>query len=254
MGNVNIFGTIKTVTSRIEPLHSQYLADALSESLTGDRALFDGFWRLAAPQGWDVPKQAVITTEDSLGRERGRIDVCINTTNPPRALGVEVKTTDSSATEGQLQRYLDGLKETHSDRAVSVAYLTPFNRKRAGEFASQLPTVEEHDRFSGTFPDSRHVSWLDVAEIPTDDSNELWQQHRDFVVSEISSYEKLRTRSERDRSFKRVLRRCRSGCVLGERECAGHLVIARSRGTRAVGRGRRRGGVGACFRNVDEMR
>lgn len=45
------------------------------------------------------------------------------------------------------------------------------------------------------------MSWLDVAEIAWEDSSGLWEQHRSFVVSEISSYPKLRTRSERDRSF-----------------------------------------------------
>lgn len=192
MGSVNIFETIRTVTSRIEPFHSQFLADVLSDSQAGNRALFDAFWRLAAPQGWDVPAQATITSEDDL-EDRGRIDVCIRSTNPERVLGVEVKTTDSSATKGQLQRYLEGLEEGNTGHAVAIAYLTPFNRERAGDFADQLPTVKEHKEFSGESPDSRHVSWLDVAEIAWDYSNELWQQHRIFVLSEISSYDKLRT-------------------------------------------------------------
>lgn len=122
MANVNLFETTKAVTKRTEPFHSQYLADALRESLTGNRGLFDAFWQLSAPDDWDVPAQATITTEDDLGRQRGRIDVCIHAASPPRVLGIEVKTTDSSATEGQLRRYLKGLKETHSDRAVAIAY------------------------------------------------------------------------------------------------------------------------------------
>ena len=201
MGNVNIFETIRTVTSRTEPFHSQFLADVLSESQAENRALFDAFWRLAAPESWEVPARATITTEDKLPDNLGRIDVCIRSTNPDRVLGIEVKTTDSSATEGQLQRYLEGLKKQPGDRAVAIAYLTPFNRERAGDLADQLPTVREHDQFSSEFQMSRHVSWLDVAEITWDDRNQLWQQHRDFVVSEISSRDKLRTRSERDRAF-----------------------------------------------------
>lgn len=201
MGSVSIFETIGKATSRIEPFHSQYLADVLTDSLTGNRTLFDAFWQLAAPRDWAVPTQAAITTEDHLGLGRGRIDVCICSENPARVLGVEVKTTDSSATKGQLRRYLEGMKETFDGRAVAIAYLTPFNKERAGEFACSLPTVEEHERFRREFPDSRHVSWLDVADITWEDSNQLWQQHRTFVYRCISSYKKLIVRSRRDRSF-----------------------------------------------------
>ena len=49
--------------------------------------------------------------------------------------------------------------------------------------------------------DCRHVSWLDVVDIGWEGGNEIWQQHRTFVVSEISSYAKLKNRSKRDRSF-----------------------------------------------------
>ena len=201
MGNVNIFESIRKVTSRIEPFHSQFLADALTDSLNGNRALFDKFWRLAAPDGWEVPASAEIEAEENLGTERGRIDICIRSTCPARVLGIEVKTTDSSATKGQLCRYHLGLANIYPKHTIAIAYLTPFNSKRAGEFADQLPTVEEYKRFSSDFPESRHVSWLDVAEIAWDYGNELWQQHRSFVLSEISSYEKLKDRSERDRSF-----------------------------------------------------
>ena len=200
MSKVNIFMTIKKVTSRIEPFHSRFLAETLCESLTSNRALFDEFWRLSAPEGWDVPAQATVTPEYDLC-EHGRIDVCIHSESPSRVLGIEVKTTDSSVTEGQLRRYRDGLNKKHESGAVAVAYLTPFNKERAGEFAALLPTVEEHKRFSREFPDSRHVSWLDVADIAWEDGNELWQQHRAFVESEISNYATLRTRSKRDRSF-----------------------------------------------------
>lgn len=205
MGNVNIFETIANVTSRIEPFHSRFLSDALTDSLNGNRVLFDEFWRLVAPTGWKVPQSARIEPEKDLGTEHGRIDLCIRdcSTSPARVLGVEVKTTDSSATDGQLHRYRQGLVATYPEQthAIAVAYLTPFNRKRAGEFADQLPTIAEYETFASKCPESRHVSWLDVAEIAWDYSNELWQQHRMFVFSEISSYEKLIVRSARDRSF-----------------------------------------------------
>ena len=252
MQNVNIFKTIRQVTSRIEPFHSQYLADTLCESLAGNRALFDGFWRLAAPEGWEVPDEAAITTEDDLGPERGRIDVCICTTNPDRLLGVEVKTTDSSATPGQLRRYLQGLKEKRSGRAVAIAYLTPFNRERAGEFAALLPTVREHREFSEEFPGSRHVSWLDVASIASDDGNQLWQQHRAFVFCCISSYDKLRTRSERDRSFNAFFGDAAADAFWEKLDALG-IYSAPDAGARvAIGRRPRPRGVRRRLRSVDQ--
>ena len=142
MGNVNIFESIGSVTTRIEPFHSQFLGDVLSDSLDGNRDLFDGFWRLAAPDSWGVPESAEVRTEADLGPGYGRIDICICdfSTCPGLVLGIEVKTTDSSATVGQLCRYRDGLMEAFSERnpAIAIAYLTPFNEKRAGEFATQL--------------------------------------------------------------------------------------------------------------------
>ena len=200
MGNVNIFESMRRATSRIEPFHSQFLADALADSLGGNRTLFDRFWRLTAPEAWEIPAHAEIEAEKGLD-DHGRVDVSIRSKSPARVLGVEVKTTDSSATEGQLARYRRGLQALYWDHEVSVAYLTPFNRQRAKELADQLPTVKEYDRFASECPDSRHVSWLDVAEIAWDDDDAVWQQHRSFVRHEISSYDRLKARSVRDRSF-----------------------------------------------------
>ena len=55
---MNIFETIERATSRIERFHSQFLADSLQESLTGDRSLFDQVWTLVAPPDWQIPESA----------------------------------------------------------------------------------------------------------------------------------------------------------------------------------------------------
>ena len=47
---MNIFETIERVSGTYEPYHSRFLADALEDSLGGDRSLFDAVWRLAAPR------------------------------------------------------------------------------------------------------------------------------------------------------------------------------------------------------------
>ena len=65
MGNfMNIFETISSTTTRIERIHSQFLADALTDSLKGDRSLFDGVWELVALPAWKVPNRAKVSAEE----------------------------------------------------------------------------------------------------------------------------------------------------------------------------------------------
>ena len=69
---MNIFETIRKATSRIEPIHSSFLAHMLRESLSTDRRLFEHVWGLVAPQDWEVPERAHIATEDVLSGRRIR--------------------------------------------------------------------------------------------------------------------------------------------------------------------------------------
>ena len=196
---MNIFETIGQATRRTEPFHSQFLADALKDSIGGDRSLFEAVWRMTTPDGWDVPEQAGIGAEDDI--EQGRIDISIKSDEPAhRVLGIEVKTTDSSTTQGQLKRYLEGLEDKYRGYEVAIAYLTPFNRERGADRAQTLPTVREFDDFRKVHPTARHVSWLDIAAIPWN-GNELWQQHQRYVCQHISSQEKLHIATTRDRSL-----------------------------------------------------
>ena len=108
MAQLNVFETIRSTTRRIEPFHSQFLADALDASLNGDRSLFDGIWKLAAPPDWPIPRQATVNTEQDAGNRR-RIDLCILDAEGRRILGIEIKTTSTSANAGQLRSYELGL-------------------------------------------------------------------------------------------------------------------------------------------------
>ena len=200
---MNIFETIKSVTSRQEPFHSQYLADALSSSTQGDRSLFREVWRLVANPDWEIPDDAVVKAEQeiNLGGTQGRVDIVIISEEPEkRVVGIEVKTVDASVKEGQLRAYLEGLCRKFEEHEVQMAYLTPFNRKRAGDVADSLRSVREFDEFVRRFPCARHVSWLDIADISWD-GNEIWEQHRKFVRCEISTATKLRSIQGGDRQF-----------------------------------------------------
>ena len=196
---MNIFESIARVSNRIERFHSQFLADALTESLEFDRSLFDEVWILIAPDDWQVPVEALIETEVSI--EGGRVDICLLTNEPSkRVIGIEVKIVDDSTEPDQLSRYYSGLKKKFTDDDVQLVYLTPFNEQRAGERAQSLPTVKEFSRFKQSLPHARHVSWLDVAGIPWDGSS-LWEQHGDYVRNQISSEAKLKEGSDRNRSM-----------------------------------------------------
>ncbi len=183
----NIFNVMHSVSSRVEPYHSAFLAAMLQWSLESDRRLFDAFWRMATPQ-WELPADDVVVgTEDDIGQ--GRVDLTL-LEGESRVLGMEVKTRETSTTVGQLERYRDGLTEKYPGHDLAIAFLTPFNSHRAGDDASALPSVTEFRRFQKAFPQSVHISWLDLAEVEWN-GGELWKQHRAYVETEIASPQQL---------------------------------------------------------------
>ncbi len=192
---MNIFEII----GRTEPIHTKFLVASLKESAKGDRSLFEAVWGLVAPSKWEIPECPEIMAEFDLGEKVGRIDVAIRSGGQPdRIVGIEIKTVESSTEEGQLKKYLEGLKAKYSEEDIAMAYLTPFNEDRAAkeqgglEAAKTLPTVREFNKFADNkeFPRARHVSWLDVADIRWD-GNALWEQHRQYVCNHISASKEL---------------------------------------------------------------
>ena len=197
---MNIFETIARVTRRIEPFHSTYLGDALRESLAGDSRLFAGIWTLATggDPDWPVPRDAEVRTEDVLGKKR--IDVVIHDVSGKRVLGIEVKTRDASAEQGQLHNYLQRLGKKYPNESIRLVYLTPFNQERAGKAAAKLRTIAVFSQFAAQHPQSRHLSWLDIAELDWH-GGEVWQQHRAYVHQHISPLTKLEVPPRGGREF-----------------------------------------------------
>ena len=181
---MNIFETIHKVSDRDEPYHSQFLADALQESQSGDRSLFEAVWKLAAPDNWEPPTLAEITSEERF-EDGSRIDICIRSDEHLRIVGIEVKTVDASAKSGQLQRYKAELQRRYDGYGVQVSYLTPFSEREAGDSADRLPTVRVFREFKKDSPGARHLSWRDIAAIDWD-GNALWKQHQEYVASHIA--------------------------------------------------------------------
>ena len=203
---INIFETLGRATSRHEVFHTQYLADALTISLEGDRSLFDQVWQLVAPVEWDVPEDATVVSEKVLHGGR-RIDLLIADPKYCRVVGVEVKTVDASAQLGQLTQYWKDLCDQQGgEEYVALAYLTPFNERTIGTDESDPKTVQVfhtfaerlRDEYGKQFADDRvrQLSWLDVAAIPWD-GNELWEQHREYVYKHISGTEARRVSTKK---------------------------------------------------------
>jgi len=185
---MNIFKVIRTATSTIERIHSEFLAESLRSSYLGDRELFSEFWNLAvdSDEKWTVPVDAKIEAETQTSK--GRVDITIFDLTSSRCLGVEIKTTEASTTDGQLARYQSGLGsknwgELEHPVAVRMVYLTPFNDKHSPERASH--SIREHRSFSVKNPESVHLSWLDIAGIKLTSREILWEQHREFVYEEM---------------------------------------------------------------------
>ena len=200
MAGLNVFETIRSTTRRIEPFHSQFLADALDASRNGDRSLFDGFWQLAAPPNWPIPRKATVKTELDAGNGR-RIDLCIQDEERCRILGIEVKTSCTSRNPGQLEAYEQGLVHNNPNFDVAISYLTPFNRERAGDHGDMLGTVQLFQAYAkASSRAGQHVSWLDVAELSWD-GRAIWRDHQTYVRKRIAPNEKLTANATRNRRF-----------------------------------------------------
>ena len=180
----NIFQIMESVSARTEPYHSAFLAAMLRWSLRKDRRFFDAFWHRAAPPAWSLPTSEVtVLTEDVV--VTGRVDIVL-LIGGEQVLGVEVKTRESSTSPGQLDRYREGLRDKYPGQDLAIAFLTPFDRGRAGDAAPTLQSIKEFDEFASNFPQCRHLSWLDLAEVDWD-GGDLWAQHRRYVRTTISS-------------------------------------------------------------------
>ena len=185
---MNIFKVIRQAQSKIERIHSEFLAESLKSSHNGDRELFRKFWQLAVDldENWPVPTDVEIKTETVIEANQ-RVDITIFDLDSSRCLGIEVKTTEASTTVGQLEAYYCGLrsKKWGSERPVEVrmAYLTPFNHRRFPD--QSVHSRREFCAFNRKHAESIHLSWIDVALIPLQHPGDLWAQHQKFVLEEM---------------------------------------------------------------------
>ena len=209
MSNLNIFSSIKKATRQIEPLCTQFLADALEVSIRGNRSLFEQTWTLCAPSAWEPPREARIVAEELLEENR-RIDIAILDEKSNRVLGIEAKTSEGSVDPGQLERYFRFLQSMNPGYDVAIAFLTPFNQELAKDFlkdsseALRLPSIKEFEELCRYIPRERtvHANWRDIARIEWREQS-CWSQFQSFLLTEISAESDLVNYLRQDHALER---------------------------------------------------
>lgn len=189
-----------------EMFHSEFLGAALRASLKGDRSLFDGVWERCAPDCWNCPSNVRVDTEYSRDGHAW-IDILIRDLEYGLAVGIAVKTRDESVDTGQLEACRRALCAEFGEECAAIVFLTPFNRQYAArvsqDAAEMLQAVEVFEEFSmgsGCTP-TRHLSWLDVADIHWPGGGDLWREYRQHVEGTIASMHKVEELVMRNRTF-----------------------------------------------------
>lgn len=180
---MNIFEIHLRTTSRIEPLHSHYLAACLRES----PELLEKFWLLSteSTEDWLPPEGMTgvqVGEEHALGDGK-RVDIVLMASD--RLVAVETKTADSSVESGQLDEYMNCLEKQHPDKRIWMVYLTPFNPENEPSRTRGHEAIKEFERFRSRHPLSSHLSWAQVAGLAWDGQDEVWRQHSEYVHDRI---------------------------------------------------------------------
>lgn len=165
-----------------ERFHSEFLGAALRTSLNGDRSLFEGVWKQCVPDWMGCPSFARVETKYSWGGHE-RIDILIRDKEfYGDAAAIELNTLDESVERRSLEAYRRQLCAEFGENAAALVLLTPFNRQHAErvsqDAAEMLQAVEIFEEFSkgpGWTP-TRHLSWLDVADIDWPGGGDLWRE------------------------------------------------------------------------------
>lgn len=189
--SLNIFDVHNQTTIAIERLHSFLLGEFLTTNTTFCRS----FINLAVPHSAALQNELDAASADIRVEyqfpDSTRIDVAIILSNS--VIGVEVKTSDRSASADQLIKYFDNLTSVYSRKTCHIAYLTPFNRNNWPPDHRDASAVECFNHFSKERPGAtaQHINWNQVIALypsnPSDNPDAwLYDQHREFIKANIT--------------------------------------------------------------------
>lgn len=198
---MNAFEIIGNVTRRIEPFHSEFLTVALRDNLSFRNRFLN---LILAEQNRDIidnyltSDKLEIRSEDILS-ENKRIDVVFKELKSKHIIGIEVKTTDSSVCNNQLQDYYDKMVEKYPGYSIFIVYLTPFNRLNLPEDVSlnQIHAISEFDNFNVGNKNSIHINWdevVDLYEKSESVENNMFLNHYKYIKGTITDAARFKRR------------------------------------------------------------
>lgn len=180
---MNIFEVHRLTTSRIEPLHTVYMASCLKES----PELLVQFWALVTAEDHDWPAPSVharVVQEDVLDGGK-RVDIVLSDSLSYCLIAVEAKTSDSSVEPGQLDAYLTRLETKYPGYRIWMTYLTPFNTKNKPKGSRGQEAIKEFQRFNESYSHCSHLSWEEITKLPYQGGGEVWRQHAEYILETI---------------------------------------------------------------------
>jgi hypothetical protein len=198
MDEFNIFKSLGHVTSRIEPFHSRVFSDFLQHDAEFCERFIKKFvpTRIIAKHKLSKEEPPRVTAEDNRGAGE-RIDITLS--YPGIVVGIEIKTSDSSTTQGQLIAYHKLLTEWYPGKDVFMIYLTPFNRDNIRDIApTRIHAISEFESYKGFKSGwGIHINWEEaVAMYPsniTRDIGVLYKQHASYMRNQICDFEIINT-------------------------------------------------------------
>ena len=181
---MNIFEVHRRTTSRIEPLHTYYLASCLRER----PELLGQFWALATIEnrvGWPAPSANTRVVEEDVLGDGKRVDIVLSDSLSHYLIAVEAKTSDSSVKSGQLDDYLTLLETKYPGYRIWMTYLTPFSARNKPKGSRGQEAINEFQRFNKDHLHSSHLSWEEIAKLPYQGISEVWHQHAEYIAKTI---------------------------------------------------------------------
>ena len=211
--SVNLFGVIRDVSSRIEPYHSHFLAMILAYEANQTFRL--EFIKKCVPDNiiseydlLNITCEEIAIIPERTINDGEKIDILINFKNKNFKLGIEIKTSDSSTSQGQLMSYRNGLHKEYEGHTIFMAYITPFNSENPPKKDINIHAVNEYKSFIGSYPDECiHLNWDQIVDLYSHvDSNNnhqlsLLDQHREYIKREITNKDKYLKKLDNNRAL-----------------------------------------------------
>jgi hypothetical protein len=154
----------------------------LREKLQCDATYGAAAWDacVGADLGWPAPVVLDVFVEEHLGESR-RVDLHMGSRRLGQVVVFEVKVDESAVRAGQLLDYAYRLDHKYGVGGWRLVLVSPYTSTRAAGAGLVLPSVGEVEAVRAVYPTVRHLSWLDIIELPTADVDPVWASFCEYV-------------------------------------------------------------------------